>query len=248
MASYPSLTKAVAKREWLSYFNSPVAYVFIVIFLVLAGFFTFQVSRFFDAGQADLQAFFFWHPWLYLILIPAVTMRSWAEERRNGTMELLLTLPVRPMQAIIGKFLAAWLFLGLALLLTLPVAVTANYLGKPDNGAIFCGYIGSFCLAGAYIAVGMFTSSLTRNQVVSFIIAVVLGLLLILAGYPPVTDVLSSWAPASLVEVIAGMSFMNHYEWMQRGVVHLKDIVYFASVIGFMLLATQVVIDNRKGK
>jgi ABC-2 type transport system permease protein len=241
-------TKVVAKREWCSYFNSPVAYVFIVIFLVLAGFFTFQVSQFFDAGQADLQAFFFWHPWLYLILVPAVTMRSWAEERRNGTMELLLTLPIQPMQAIVGKFLAAWFFMGLALLLTLPVVITVNYLGTPDNGAIVCGYFGSFLLAGAYVAVGMFTSSLTRNQVVSFIIAVVIGLLLILAGFPPVTDFLGSFAPAKVVEVVAGFSFMNHYAWMQRGVVHLKDLVYFASIIGFMLLATQVVLDNRKGK
>lgn len=241
-------TKIVAKREWCSYFNSPVAYVFIVIFLVLTGFFTFQVSRFFDAGQADLQAFFVWHPWLYLILVPAVTMRSWAEERRSGTMELLLTLPIKPMHAIVGKFLAAWLFMGLALALTLPMAWTVNFLGKPDNGAVLCGYIGSFLLAGAYIAVGMFTSSLTRNQVISFIIAVVIGLLLILAGFPPVTDFLSTWAPVKIVDVIAGFSFMSHYEWMQRGVIHLKDIVYFASIIGFMLLATQVVLDNRKGK
>lgn len=241
-------TKVVAKREWCSYFNSPVAYVFIVIFLALAGFFTFQVSRFFDAGQADLQSFFMWHPWLYLILVPAVTMRAWAEERRNGTMELLLTLPINPMQAIVGKFVAAWLFMGLALLLTLPVVFTVNYLGKPDNGAILCGYLGSFFMAGAYVAVGMFTSSLTRNQVISFIIAVVIGLLLILAGWPPVTGFLSSFAPPAVVSVIAGFSFMDHYEWMQRGVVHLKDLVYYASIIGFMLLATQVVLDNRKGK
>lgn len=246
--SSATFTKVVAKREWCSYFNSPVAYVFIVIFLILAGFFTFQVSRFFDAGQADLQAFFFWHPWLYLILVPAVTMRSWAEERRNGTMELLLTMPIQTMTAIVGKFLAAWLFMGLALACTLPVVWTVNHLGNPDNGAILCGYLGSFLMAGAYVAVGMFTSSLTRNQVISFIIAVVIGLLLILAGFPPVTDFLSSWAPVQVVDVIAGFSFMNHYEWMQRGVIHLKDLVYFAGIIGFMLFATQVVLDNRKGK
>lgn len=243
-----AFTRIVAKREWCSYFNSPVAYVFIVIFLALAGFFTFQVSRFYDAGQADLQAFFLWHPWLYLILVPAVTMRSWAEERRSGTMELLLTLPISPMNAIVGKFLAAWFFMGLALLLTLPVVWTANHLGNPDNGAIFCGYVGSFLLAGAYVAVGMFTSSLTRNQVISFILAVVIGLLLILAGFPPVTNFFQSFAPPAVVSVIAGFSFMEHYEWMQRGVIHLRDIVYFGSVIGFMLLATQVVLDNRKGK
>lgn len=243
-----AFTRVIAKREWCSYFNSPVAYVFIVIFLVLAGFFTFQVSRFFDNGQADLQAFFLWHPWLYLILVPAVTMRSWAEERRSGTMELLLTMPISPMNAIVGKFLAAWLFMGFSLVLTLPVALTVNYLGKPDNGAILCGYIGSFLLAGAYVSVGMFTSSLTRNQVISFIIAVVIGLLLILAGFPPVTNFLQSFAPPAVVSVVAGFSFMSHFEWMQRGVIHVKDIVYFASVIGFMLMATQVVLENRKGK
>lgn len=240
--------QTVAKREWQSYFNSPVAYVFIVIFLMLSGFFTFQVSRFFDAGQADLQGFFLWHPWLYLILVPAVTMRSWAEERRSGTMELLLTLPIQPMAAIAGKFLAAWLFMGLALVLTMPVVITVNYLGAPDNGAIACGYLGSFLMAGAYVAIGMFTSSLTRNQVISFIIAVIIGLFMILAGYPPVTEMLSSWAPVRVVDAIAAFSFMYHYDWMQRGVVHLKDIVYFASVIAFMMLATQVVLENRKGK
>lgn len=241
-------TQVVAKREWQSYFNSPVAYVFIVIFLALSGFFTFQVSHFFEAGQADLQDFFVWHPWLYLILVPAVTMRSWAEERRSGTMELLLTLPIQPMAAIAGKFLAAWFFMGLALLLTLPIVFTVNYLGQPDGGAILCGYVGSFMMAGAYVAVGMFTSSLTRNQVISFILAVVIGLLLILAGFPPVTELLSSWAPAVVVDTIAAFSFMSHYEWMQRGVVHLKDIVYFAGIVGFMLLATQVVLENRKAK
>lgn len=238
----------ILKREWRAYFNSPVAYVFIVIFLALSGFFTFNVSRFYEAGQANLDRFFFWHPWLYLILVPAVAMRLWAEERRTGTLELLLTLPVTTTQAILGKFFAAWLFVLLALALTFPVVATAYYLGAPDPGPIVAGYIGSGLLAGAYLAVGSFTSALTRNQVISFILAAVIGLFLLLAGFPPVTDVLYAIAPAWVVDVIAGFSFSSHYEQLQRGVVDLRDVLYFASVMGFMLIATHVTLDNRKSK
>lgn len=238
----------IARREWHSYFNSPVAYVFIIIFLALNGFFTFSVSRFYESGQADLQSFFFWHPWLYLILVPAVAMRLWAEERRTGTIELLLTLPTTGMQAIAGKFLAAWAFLTLALALTFPVAVTAAYLGDPDVGAMVSGYLGSSLLAGAYVAVGLFTSAMTRNQVISFIVSVVIGLFLILAGFPPVTDTIARFSPDWLVSVVAGFSFVSHFETLQRGVMDLRDFVYFASVIGFMLFATHIVINNRRGK
>lgn len=238
----------ILKREWKSYFNSPVAYVFIVIFLALAGFFTFNVSSFYEAGQASLDRFFFWHPWIYLILVPAVAMRLWAEERRTGTLELLLTLPVTTPQAVAGKFLAAWLFVLLALALTFPVVATAFYLGSPDPGPILSGYIGSALLAGAYLAVGSLTSALTRNQVISFILAAVIGLFLLLAGFPPVTDFLYQVAPAWLVEVIAGFGFSTHFEQMQRGVVDLRDVVYFASVMAFALLATVVTLDNRKAK
>lgn len=241
-------TFTILAREWRAYFNSPVAYVFIVIFLTLTAFFTFNVSRFYEAGQASLDRFFFWHPWLYLILVPAVAMRLWAEERRAGTLELLLTLPVTTAQAIIGKFLAAWLFVLLALALTFPIVVTAFYLGNPDPGPIVSGYIGSALLAGAYLAVGALTSALTRNQVISFILAAVIGLFLLLAGYPPVTDVLYALAPAWLVEVVAGFSFSAHYEQLQRGVVDVRDLLYFASVIAFMLLATHVTLENRKTK
>ncbi len=242
----PTLT--ILAREWRAYFNSPVAYVFIVIFLALMSFFTFNVSRFYEAGQASLDRFFFWHPWLYLILVPAVAMRLWAEERRTGTLELLLTLPVTTAQAILGKFLAAWLFVLLALALTFPLVWTAFYLGRPDPGPIVTGYLGSALLAGAYLAVGALTSALTRNQVISFILAAVIGLFLLLAGYPPVTDALYAVAPAWLVEVIAGFSFSAHYEQLQRGVVDLRDVLYFASVTGFMLLATHVALENRKTK
>jgi ABC-2 type transport system permease protein len=238
-------TQAVARREWAGYFNSPVAYVFIIIFLALAGFFTFAVSRFYEANQADLRGFFLWHPWLYLILVPAVGMRLWSEERRSHTIELLLTLPITPIQAILGKFAAAWLFLILALALTFPVVLTAVYLGSPDVGVIVSGYIGSAFLAGAYLSVAMFTSALTKNQVISFIVAVVLGLFLILAGFAPVTDLLSRFAPVWLVDGVAAFSFMSHYETLQRGVLDLRDLVYFASVIGFMLFATHVVLQQK---
>jgi len=237
--------QTIFKREWRSYFDSALAYVFIIIFLALMSFFTFAVSRFYEAGQADLRGFFVWHPWLYLILVPAVAMRLWADERRSGTMELLLTLPVTPTQALLGKFFAAWAFLTLALALTFPIPLTAYYLGKPDGGAILCGYLGSALLAGAYVAVGQFTSALTRNPVISFIVAVVIGLFLILAGFPPVTDLLGRAAPAALVDLLAGLSFMAHFEALQRGVLDARDALYFASVMIFMLFATRVVLTGR---
>lgn len=243
-----SNSRAIAKREWSAYFNSPVAYIFITIFLALAGFFTFSVSSFYEAGQADLRSFFFWHPWLYLILVPAVAMRLWAEERRQGTLELLFTSAVTPAQAIVGKMAAAWGFLALALALTFPVPLTAAWLGNPDWGVILSGYLASLLLAGAYLAVGMFTSALTRNQVVSFILAVVLGLFLILAGFQPVTELLSQWAPEWLVNGVAAFGFMPHYDAMQRGVLDARDFLYFASVTGFMLFLTQLVLDNRSGR
>jgi ABC-2 type transport system permease protein len=240
--------KAILKREWSAYFNSPVAYVFIVIFLALSGFFTFSVSNFYEAGQAVFYPFFVWHPWLYLILVPAIAMRLWAEEQKSGTIELLLTLPVTTAQAVAGKFFAAWLFLLLALGLTFPVVLTAAYLGDPDLRVAACGYIGSGLLAGAYLSVGMFTSALTRNQVISFVLAVVLGLFLILAGFPPVTNLLARFLPALVVEGIASFSFITHFETMQRGLLDLGDLLYFGSVMVFMLAATQVVLQSRTGR
>ena len=239
MLTQPTFT--IAKREWNSYFNSPVAYVFIVVFLLMMGFFTFNMGYgFFRAGQAELSmSFFRWHPWLYLVLVPATAMGVWAEERRNNTIELLFTLPVTITQAVIGKFLAAWAFLVLALLLTFPIPLTTLYLGDPDMGVVFSGYVGSALLAGSYLALGMWTSAITRNQVVSFILSVVLGLFLVLAGYPPITDFLSKFMAPGLVNVIAGFSFMSHYEAIQRGVIDFRDLFYFACVIGFMLFLTQ---------
>jgi len=234
--------RTIAKRELSGYFSSPVAFVFIVIFLLLSGFFTFMVAGFFERGEAGLLAFFSWHPWLYLFLVPAVGMRMWSEERRLGTIELLLTMPVTPWQAIVGKFFAAWAVLGLALVLTFPVVLTVNYLGHPDNGVIFAGYLGSFLMAGAYLAISAMTSAMTRNQVVSFIVAVVISLFLILAGWPPVTNMLTQWAPSWFVDGVAAFSVMTHFESIQKGVIDSRDILYFLSLIVFALFTTGVII------
>jgi ABC-2 type transport system permease protein len=237
---------AIFKRELTGYFGSPVAYVFIVIFLLLSGFFTFNISHFFEMGQADLRSFFQWHPWIFLFLVPSIAMRLWAEERRLGTLELLLTLPVTLTQVILGKFLAAWIFLGIALLLTFPLIITTTYLGNPDLGAIFCGYFGSFLMTGAYLSIGVMTSSLTRSQVISFILAVVICLFFILAGFTPVTQVLSGWAPLWLMEIVSQLSFLTHFASIERGVLDFRDILYFVSVIFFMLYANAVVLENRR--
>jgi ABC-2 type transport system permease protein len=236
----------IAKRELGSYFTSPVAYVFLVIFLLLTGFFTFTAGAFFERGEASLAAFFGWHPWLYLVLVPAVGMRLWAEERRAGTIELLLTMPVTPWQAILGKFLASWIFLALALALTFPVVITVNVLGDPDNGIVFAGYLGSLMLAGAYLAVTCMTSAMTRNQVVSFILAVVICLFLILVGFNPVTDLLARWASPGLVDAVAAFSVITHFDGFQKGVIDTRNLFFFFSVIGFALFATGVIIRGHR--
>jgi ABC-2 type transport system permease protein len=222
-----------------------VAYVFLVIFLLLTGFFTFTAGQFFERGEASLGAFFGWHPWLYLVLVPAVGMRLWAEERRQGTIELLMTLPLTTWQAIAGKFLASWIFLALALALTFPVIITVNVLGSPDNGMILAGYLGSLFMAGAYLAVTCMTSALTRNQVVAFILSVVLCLFLILVGFNPVTDLLARWASPGVVDTVAAFSVVTHFDGFQKGVIDSRDLLYFLSVIGFSLFATSVILRSR---
>jgi ABC-2 type transport system permease protein len=236
----------VLKREWKGYFATPVAFVFIVIFLVLIGFFTFSsnLGQFFEREEASLASFFTWHPWIYLFLVPSVGMRLWSEERRQGTMELLLTMPVAPWHTILGKFLASWAFLALALLLTFPIILTTSYLGEPDYGPIACGYIGSIFLAGGYLAVSSMTSALTRNQVISFILSVVICLFLILAGFPPVTDMLIQWAPGWLVDTVSSFSVMTHFFSFQRGVLDSRDIIFFLSLIGFCLFTTSVILRS----
>jgi ABC-2 type transport system permease protein len=236
----------IAKRELASYFTSPVAYVFLVIFLLLTGFFTFTAGNFFERGEASLAAFFGWHPWVYLMLVPAVGMRLWAEERRSGTMELLLTMPITTWQAIVAKFLASWIFLAVALALTFPSIVTVNLLGEPDNGVIVAGYLGSLLLAGAYLAITCMTSAMTRNQVVAFILSVVICLFLILAGFNPVTDLMTRWASPALIDTVAAFSVVTHFDNFQRGVIDLRDLAFFLSVIGFALFATGVVIRGQR--
>ena len=236
----------IAKRELVGYFTSPVAYVFLVIFLLLTGFFTFTAGSFFERGEASLASFFGWHPWLYLVLVPAVGMRLWAEERRSGTLELLLTMPITPWQAIIAKFLASWVFLAVALALTFPAIVTVNVLGDPDNGMIAAGYAGSLLLAGTYLAVSCMTSAMTRNQVVAFILSVVVCLFLVIAGFNPVTELLVRWASPAFVDTVAAFSVVTHFDGFQRGVIDLRDLAYFLSVIGFALFATGVIIRSHR--
>jgi ABC-2 type transport system permease protein len=239
--------KTITKRELGAYFSSPIAYVFIVIFLLLCGFFTFFVGGFFERDQAALgRSFFDWHPWFYLFLVPAVGMRLWAEERRVGTLELLLTMPITAWQAIVGKFLASWIFLALALILTFPVVITVNYLGHPDNGVIFAAYLGSWLMAGAYLAVSCITSALTRSQVVSFIISVVVCLFLILAGFPPVINFLQGLGKPALVDAITSVSVMTHFEGFQKGVLDTRDLVFFLSVICFSLFTTSVILRTHR--
>src|SRR3954466_13261953 len=239
--------KTITKRELAAYFSAPLAYVFIVIFLLLCGFFTFFVGGFFERGEASLaMPFFEWHPWFYLFLVPAVGMRLWAEERRVGTIELLLTMPITAWQAIVGKFLASWLFLALALALTFPVVLTVNYLGHPDNGVILCGYVGSWLMGGAYLAISCITSAMTRTQVVSFIISLVICLFLILAGFPPVINFLQQFASPRLVDVITSFSVMTHFEGFQKGVLDSRDIIFFLSVIAFSLFTTSVILRTHR--
>lgn len=241
-----AIIRTIARRELAAYFESPVAYVFLVIFLLLAGFFTFAFGGFFERGEASLGAFFGWMPWLFLFLVPAVGMRLWSDERRLGTIELLLTLPVTSWQAILGKFFASWLFLAIALALTFPVVITVNLLGDPDNGVIACGYVGSLLLAGAYLALSCMTSALARSQVISFIIAVMLCLILILVGFNPVTDLLARWATPSVVESIAGFSVLTHFDGLQKGVIDSRDVLYFLSVMAFALFTTDVIIRSHR--
>ena len=238
----------ILKRELNSYFATPVAYVFIVIFLVMAGAFTFYLGNFFEREIADLQPFFQFHPWLYLFLVPAIGMRLWAEERKSGTVELLLTLPITASEAVVAKFLAAWLFVGLALALTFPIWITVNVLGNPDNGVIVAGYLGSWLMAGGFLAISACISALTRNQVVAFIISVVVCFGFLLSGLPMVLDIFRGWLPQTAVDAVANLSFLSHFNSISRGVVDLRDLVYFALVIGFWLTANRILVEIKKAQ
>lgn len=238
--------RTVFRRELASYFATPVAYVFIVIFLILAGAMTFYYGEFYERGRADLQPFFGFHPWLYLFLVPAIAMRLWAEERKSGTIELLLTLPITMWQAVLAKFLAAWAFVAIALGLTFPVWLTVNYLGDPDNGVIVASYLGSLLMAGAFLAIGSCLSAATRNQVVAFILTVVICFLLLMAGFPLVLGFFQTFLPQGVVDAIAGLSLFAHFQAISKGVIDLRDLIYFALTIGVWLYATAIVIDLKK--
>lgn len=238
---------AIAKRELTGYFSTPVAYVFIVIFLALSGAFTFYIGGFFERGQASLESFFTFHPWLYLFLIPAVSMRLWSEERKTGTIELLMTLPLPTAAAVIGKFLAAWAFVAVALALTFPLWITVNVLGDPDNGVILASYVGSLLMAGAFLTIGSCVSALTRNQVIAFIVAATVCFLFTMSGLEMVLNVFRAWAPHLLVDTIASLSFLSHFDSVTKGLIDLRDLVFFVSMIAFWLFATVVVVDVERG-
>ena len=238
-----NIIKALFRRELQSYFATPVAYVFIVIFLVLMATFTFYLGGFYERGQADLGSFFSYHPWLYLFLVPAIAMRLWAEERKSGSVELLMTLPITPWQAVLGKYLAAWAFTGIALLLTFPIWVTVNYLGQPDNGAILAAYIGSFLMAGGFLAIGSCLSAFTRNQVIAFVLTVVMCFGFLLSGFPLVLDMFSGWAQQALIDGIASLSFLTHFSNISKGVIDFRDLVYFALLIATFLYANTIVLQ-----
>jgi ABC-2 type transport system permease protein len=233
-------------RELASYFATPLAYVFIVIFLALAGALAFFFGNFFDRGQADLQAFFTFHPWLYLVLIPALAMRLWAEERKSGTIELFLTLPISIGAAVMGKFFASWAFAGIALALTFPFWITVNILGSPDNGIIVASYFGSFLMAGAFLAIGAALSALTKNQVIAFVVTAAVCFLFTVSGQPLVLGFLTGWAPEALLSAVASFSFLTHFAAIVRGVIDLRDAVFFLSVIAFFLYANAIIVELKK--
>jgi len=238
----------IMRRELASYFATPLAYVFIVIFLLLASWFTFYIGAFYERGQADLDSFFGFVPWLYLFLIPALSMKLWAEERKTGSIELLMTQPVTLREAVLGKFFAAWIFTAIALALTFPLWLTVNYLGRPDNGAILAAYLGSLMLGGGFLAVGSCMSALTRSQVIAFILGVVACFVLLLAGFPGVLDAFRSWAPQPIIDAIASLSFLAHFDSIRKGVIDVRDLLYFAMLIGFFLLATAITLELRKDR
>jgi len=248
MSFRPRNLCGVFKREFAAYFTTPVAYVFLIVFLALAGALTFYIGNFFDRNQADLEALFTFHPWLYLFLIPAISMRLWAEERKSGTVELLLTMPVTLWDAVLGKFLAAWIFAGVALVLTFPIWLTVNFLGEPDNGAILAGYIGSFLMAGAYLAIGSCLSAATKNQVIAFVLAAAICFLFTLGGTNLVLGLAASVLPPSLVDLVASFSFLNHFDQIKKGVIDLRDLIFFLSVMGVFLYANTLVLELKKGQ
>ena len=231
MNNYLNKTYIILDRELKGYFRTPLASIFLLVFLALSSGMTFFLGRFFERDQADLTAFFSWHPWLFLVLMPAIGMRLWAEERRSGTIELLITLPVTNTQLVVGKFLASWIFTLIALVLTMPIWITVNYLGDPDNNVILISYFGSWLMAGAFLALTSCLSALTKNQVIAFIISSISGFVLIMAGFNLVLSAVRSWSPNWITETISSMSFLSHFSRIQMGVFDLSTLVFFISMI-----------------
>ena len=231
MNNYLNKTYVILDRELKGYFRTPLASIFLLVFLALSSGMTFFLGRFFERDQADLTAFFSWHPWLFLVLMPAIGMRLWAEERRSGTIELLITLPVTNTQLVVGKFLASWIFTLIALVLTMPIWITVNYLGEPDNHVILISYFGSWLMAGAFLALTSCLSALTKNQVIAFIISSISGFVLIMAGFNLVLSAVRSWSPNWITETISSMSFLSHFSRIQMGVFDLSTLVFFISMI-----------------
>jgi ABC-2 type transport system permease protein len=241
-------TMTIFQRELQSYFSTPIAYVFIVIFLLMTGIFTFYFGQFFSRGQADLTPFFSFHPWIYMVFIPAITMRLWAEERKAGTIELLFTLPLTTTQIVVGKFLAAWSFTLISLILTMPIWICVNYLGEPDNGVILASYLGSLLMAGGFLAIGACVSAITKNQVVAFVLSLLLCLLINLSGFPMVIDLLKNWLPEIIVDTISSFSFIANFDIITKGIIDLKTLCFFASLIIFSLYANSILIESRKAE
>jgi ABC-2 type transport system permease protein len=235
----------IFKRELAGYFSTPLAYVFIVIFLVMNGITTFDMGAFYERGQADLQPFFDFHPWLYLFMIPAIAMGLWADERKSGTIELLMTLPVKLSDAVLGKFLAAWVLSGIALALTFPIWITVNYLGDPDNGVIAAAYLGSWLMAGGFLAIGSCMSAITRNSVIAFILTVAICFVFVVSGSDIVLSAFT-WAPQFLSDAIAALSFLTHFDSISKGVLDLRDMLFFIIFIGSWLFASAIVIEIKK--
>ena len=231
MNNYFSKTYIILDREIKGYFRTPLASIFLLVFLALSSGMTFFLGRFFERDQADLTAFFSWHPWLFLVLMPAIGMRLWAEERRSGTIELLITLPVTNTQLVVGKFLASWFFTLIALIITMPIWITVNFLGDPDNNVILISYIGSWFMAGAFLSLTSCLSALTKNQVIAFIISSISGFILIMAGFNLVLSAVRSWSPNWITETISSMSFLSHFTRIQMGVFDLSTLVFFISMM-----------------
>ncbi len=236
----------IFKREIKSYFSTPIAVIFLVVFLIISGFFTFKLGGFYEQGYSGLNAFFSWHPWLFLFIVPAISMRLWAEEKRSGTIELIFTLPISTWEAMLGKFFASWFFLGFSLLLTFPIVLTVMFLGVPDMGVILAGYLGSFLMAGAFLSIGINVSASTKNQVISFVLSTAICLILILIGFNPVVNTLSNILPSFLVDELSNLSFPYHFEAIRRGVIDLRDILYFVSIILFFLTSGVIVLEKSK--